>query len=92
MPSVPTFKEQGVAFVEESTWFGVCVPKGTPKEIIARINRDLGHILAQPDMKERGAQLGFRFIGGAPGKLDALLKSEIGKWAEVAKRAALVAR
>jgi tripartite-type tricarboxylate transporter receptor subunit TctC len=92
IPDVPTFKESGVNFVEESSWFGLFVPKGTPKDITAKINRDTERVLALPDMKARGVQLGFRFIGGPPEKLGALLKSEIAKWAEVAKKADLVAR
>ena len=92
IPEVPTFKESGVNFVEESTWFGIFVPKGTPKDIVAEINRDVERVLAQPDMKARGVQLGFRFIGGPPEKLEAMLKDEIAKWAEVAKKAELVAR
>jgi tripartite-type tricarboxylate transporter receptor subunit TctC len=92
IPDVPTFKESGVNFVEESTWFGIFVPKGTPQDIAAKINRDTARVLTLPDMKGRGAQLGFRFIGGPPEQLGALLKSEIAKWADVAKKAELVTR
>jgi tripartite-type tricarboxylate transporter receptor subunit TctC len=91
LPEVPTFGEEGVAFVEESTWFGVFVPKGTPRPIIAKLNSDVTQVLAQPDMQARAAQLGFRLIGGPPEKLAGLLASEIAKWAEVAKSAGLVA-
>ncbi len=56
VPDVPTFRESGVAFVEESTWFGIFVPKGTPKPIVAKLNGDVEKILAQPDMKARGTQ------------------------------------
>jgi tripartite-type tricarboxylate transporter receptor subunit TctC len=91
LPEVPTFAEEGVAFVEESTWFGVFVPKGTPKPIIAKLNRDMTQVLAQPDMQARAAQLGFRLIGGPPEKLAGLLASEIANWAEVAKSAGLAA-
>lgn len=46
-------------------------------------------ILAQPDMKERETALGYRFIGGGPEKLGAMLEHEIAKWAEVANSASL---
>jgi tripartite-type tricarboxylate transporter receptor subunit TctC len=92
LPDVPTFAEAGVAFVEESTWFGIFVPKGTPKPIIAKLNRDFEQVLAEPAMRERADQLGFRLIGGPPEKLAGLLQSEIVKWAQVAKTAGLVAR
>jgi tripartite-type tricarboxylate transporter receptor subunit TctC len=64
-------------------------PKGTRKEIIAKVNADLERMLALPDVKEKGVTLGYRYIGGPPEKLAAFLNSEIAKWAEVAQSAAL---
>ncbi|MEA2906322.1 MAG: hypothetical protein QOI12_3709 [Alphaproteobacteria bacterium] len=92
LPDVATFKEQGVALEDEASWFAFFLPKRTPKEIVAKINKDVEHILARPDIKARGVTLGYRFVGGPPEKLAAFLKSEIAKWAEVAKSADLVAR
>ena len=77
---------------EESTWFAFFAPKGTPKDIVAKVNKDLEHILASPDVKERSVTLGYRFIGGSPEKLETFLKNETAKWAVVAKDADLVAR
>jgi len=91
LPDVPTLKETGVPFVEETSWFGIYAPRGTPKDVVAQVNREVNRILAQPDMQEKGATLGFRLIGGPPEKLATMLQSEIGKWAEVAKSAALTA-
>jgi len=92
LPEVPTFKEQGVAMEEESTWFAFFAPKGTPRDIVDKVNRDVARVLAQPDVKTRGVTLGYRFIGGSPGELATFLKAETAKWAEVAKRADLAAR
>lgn len=92
LPDVPTFKELGVPFVAETSWYGIYAPKGTPGDIIAKVNRDVGRILETPDMKERSVTLGFRLLGGSPKKLGATLKSEIAKWAEVAKKASLATR
>jgi tripartite-type tricarboxylate transporter receptor subunit TctC len=92
LPDVPTFKEIGVPFVDETSWYGIFVPKGTSKEVVARINADVNDILGQPDMKERAATLGYRLLGGPPEKLGAMLHSEIAKWREVAKSASLVAK
>jgi tripartite-type tricarboxylate transporter receptor subunit TctC len=89
LTEVPTFQELGIAFVDESSWYALFAPRGTPKEIIAKINADMTRILALPDMKERETTLGYRFIGGAPDKLAAMLKHEIDKWAEVAKSSSL---
>jgi len=89
LPEVPTFQELGVGFVDETSWYALFAPKGAPKEIVAKINADMNRILALPDMKEREATLGYRFIGGTPDALAAMLKHEIAKWAEVANSASL---
>jgi tripartite-type tricarboxylate transporter receptor subunit TctC len=89
LPDVPTFQEMGVGFADESSWYALFAPKGTPKEIIAKINADMTRILAMPDVKEREATMGYRFIGGSPAELAAFLESGIAKWAEVAKSASL---
>ena len=74
LPDVPTFNELGIGFVDESSWYALFAPRGTPKEIIAKINRDMARILTFPDMREREATLGYRFIGGSPDQLDAMLR------------------
>ena len=89
LPDVPTFQELGIGFVDETSWYALFAPKGTPHAVIAKINADMTRILAERDMRERAATLGFRLIGGAPDVLAAMLKAEIAKWAEVAKSASL---
>jgi tripartite-type tricarboxylate transporter receptor subunit TctC len=89
LPDVPTFNELGIGFVDESSWYALFAPRGTPKEIIAKINGDMARILTFPEMREREATLGYRFIGGSPDQFDAMLGHEIAKWAEVAKSASL---
>jgi tripartite-type tricarboxylate transporter receptor subunit TctC len=92
LPNVPTFNELGVPFVAETSWYGIFAPKGTARPIVERINRDVNAVLALPDVRERGATLGYRFAGGPPERLGALLKSEIVKWAEIADKAQLAKR
>ena len=92
LPNVPTFKEIGVPFVAETSWYGIFAPKGTPRHIIEKVNRDVNAVLTLPDVKARGATLGYRFAGGPPERLGALLKSEIVKWAEIADKANLAKR
>ena len=89
LPDVPTFNELGVKFVDETSWYALLAPKGTRGEIIAKVNADVEHILAMPDVKEKGVTLGYRFVGGSPDTLGAFLKGEIAKWAEAAKSASL---
>jgi tripartite-type tricarboxylate transporter receptor subunit TctC len=92
LPDVPTFKELGVPFVAETSWYGIFAPKGTPRRIVEKVNRDVNAILALPDVKARGATLGYRFAGGPPERLGGLLKSAIVKWAEIADKASLAKR
>jgi tripartite-type tricarboxylate transporter receptor subunit TctC len=89
LPEVPTFNELGIGFVDESSWYALFAPRGTPRDIIAKINADMTHILTLPDMKERETTLGYRFVGGSPDKLAVMLKHEIDKWAEVANSSSL---
>ncbi len=88
LPDVPTLAEVGVKMPEESSWYGFFAPKGTPKAIIDKVNRDVAAVIDQPDMREREVQLGYRYIGGPPDKLGAFLKSEIAKWDALAKKGA----
>ncbi len=92
LPDVPTFKEIGVPFVAETSWYGIFAPKGTPRAIVDKVNRDVNAVLALPDVKARGATLGYRFSGGPPERLVELLQSEIVKWAEIAVKAQLARR
>ena len=89
LPDIPTMGEF-VPGDEASIWYGIGAPKGTPADVIAKVNRDVGRILQSAEMKERSATLGFRMIGGPPERLAEMLKSETAKWAEVAKSAGLV--
>jgi tripartite-type tricarboxylate transporter receptor subunit TctC len=57
-PDSPTLAEQGIQGAELDIWFGMWAPNGTPPEIIARLNRELAKVLAQPAAKERFANLG----------------------------------
>ena len=86
LPDLPTFTELGIKMGEESSWYAFFAPKGTPRPIIDKINRDVKKVLAMPDMKEREAQLGYRFIVGSPEELAAFLKHDIAKWQDLAKK------
>jgi tripartite-type tricarboxylate transporter receptor subunit TctC len=88
LPDVPTFKELGLPFVDETSWYAIFVPRDTAKEIVAKINADVNRILLLPDVKEK-QRIGYRFIGGPPERVADLLTSEIKRWADVAKSAAL---
>jgi tripartite-type tricarboxylate transporter receptor subunit TctC len=89
LPDVPTFDELGVAYGNDTSWYALFAPAGTPPAVIAKINADTNKILADADMKERATKLGFRLVGGTPEQLGTQLRGEIDKWAKVAKAAGL---
>ena len=85
MPEVPTMAEAGVPGYEKVQWFGVLAPAGTPKPIIGTLNAEMVKTLKLPDVRERLFTLGSEPVGSSPQQFDALIKSEIKKWANVIK-------
>jgi tripartite-type tricarboxylate transporter receptor subunit TctC len=90
LPDVPTFDELGVAYGDDTSWYALFVPAGTPREVIGKINATATRVIAESNMKARAAALGFRLVGSTPEELGAFLNSEIAKWAKVAKDGALM--
>ena len=82
---LPTISEAGVPGYEAGTWYGVLVPAGTPREIIARLHAESVKLLKLPDVKERLDAAGFEPIGSTPEQFAAYTSSEIEKWAKVVK-------
>ena len=92
LPEVPTMVEAGYPEIVGSAWFGVVVPTGTPREIIAWLNRMIGKVLVMPDVKERAQALGFEPIGNSPEEFAAQIKADGAKWAKVIREAGIKAR
>lgn len=82
IPDVPTVAET-VPGYEATAWFGIGMPKGTPKEIIEKVNAEVNRALADPKMKERLAELGGKPIPGTPEDFGKVIASETEKWAKV---------
>ena len=87
LPDVPTMAEVGYPDVEGKSWFGVAVPAGTPKEIVALLHREIVRIMALPDIKERLATLGFESIASTPEEFGARIRAESEKWGKVIRDA-----
>ncbi|MFZ2067150.1 MAG: tripartite tricarboxylate transporter substrate binding protein [Xanthobacteraceae bacterium] len=90
LPNVPTFAELGVPYGNDTSWYALFAPAGTPPAIIAKINGDTDRMLTDPDLKSRVTKLGFRLVGSSPEQLGTYLKNEIGKWATIAKAGGIV--
>ncbi|MGV3572686.1 MAG: Bug family tripartite tricarboxylate transporter substrate binding protein [Ramlibacter sp.] len=82
MPDVPAVAET-VPGYEASAWFGVAAPKGTPPNVIARLNREFNAALADPTMRAKLADLGGVPIPGTPEQFWALHRMETEKWAKI---------
>jgi tripartite-type tricarboxylate transporter receptor subunit TctC len=82
MPDVPTIAET-VPGYEATAWFGIGMPKGTPKEIIEKVNAEVNRALADPKMRERLAELGGLPIPGTPEDFGKTIRDETAKWEKV---------
>jgi len=84
LPDVPTIAEAGYPDFEGEEWLGILVPAGTPKEIIALLNREIVRIIALPDIRAQLAALGFEPVAAAtPEEFAARIKAETEKWGKV---------
>ncbi len=82
LPNVPTVAET-VPGYEATAWFGIGMPKGTPKEIIDKVNAEVNRALADPKMRERLAELGGKPIAGTPEDFGKVIAAETAKWEKV---------
>lgn len=83
-PDVPTFEEVGIApGFNYSTWFALTAPKGTPKDIVDRLQREVVKALADPEVKSRYAALGLVPDGNTPEQLQALTRDQLTRYGKV---------
>ena len=82
LPQVPTVSET-VAGYEATAWFGVGMPKGTPRDIIDKVNAEINRALADPKMRERLAELGGKPLVGTPDDFGKVIAAETAKWEKV---------
>ena len=84
LPDVPTLAET-VPGYETGTWWGIGVPKGTPAEIVEKLNRETNAILGEPKIKARFVELGSAPLVMTPGEFGKFLADETEKWAKAVK-------
>jgi tripartite-type tricarboxylate transporter receptor subunit TctC len=92
LPDVPTTAELGQPQLLSSTWFALLAPKGTPPEIVARMNAVANEALADPAVKKRLADIGVSTLGGTPQQLAQTIASETEKWGRVVRDAHIAAQ
>ena len=86
-PELPTFTEAGVKGYEVNAWYSVHAPAGVPREIVAKVNRELRRILDLPDIRERLKQLGSEGAGNTPDEFARFVRAESAKYAKAIRDA-----
>ncbi|MGH8699648.1 MAG: Bug family tripartite tricarboxylate transporter substrate binding protein [Burkholderiales bacterium] len=86
-PTVPTLMESGVSGFEEISGHMIVVPSATPRDIIARLNREMVKALNTSDVKSRLAAEGAEVVGNSPEEAAAVVRREFDRWAEVIRLA-----
>jgi tripartite-type tricarboxylate transporter receptor subunit TctC len=90
-PDLPTMIEAGVPNFQAMVWQGFSAPAGTPRPIVDRLNAAMRQALLAPEVVARFKELGAEPVGSTPEAFDALIRSELGAWADVVRRSGIKA-
>ncbi len=88
-PDLPTVAESGYPGYEVTNWHGLVGPKGLPRDIVARLNREIGEVVKGEEMKKNLAADGLEPAGGSPERFGQILKNEMARWAKVVQQAGI---
>jgi tripartite-type tricarboxylate transporter receptor subunit TctC len=86
-PEVPTVAESGVPGYAFDVWYGMMVPAGTPRPIIARLHDEIARLLKSPLVSERFASIGLEPVSNTPEEFAALLQREVPRWKRIVRDA-----
>ena len=86
LPDLPTVAEAGFPGFDATTWNGFLAPANTPAEVVQRLNKAIGQILAMPEVHQRLLVAGAETAGGSAEQFGQLLKRETAAWATVIER------
>jgi tripartite-type tricarboxylate transporter receptor subunit TctC len=87
LPDVPTMVELGAPKLMSTTWFALLAPRGTPADVIERMNTVANEIIADPATRKRLAEIGATPMGGTPKQLADHLAAEIVRWGRLVRDA-----
>ena len=91
MPDVPTIAESGYPGFQAVNWYAYVAPARTPKDVIARLNRELVQVLSAPDVRDQLDQHGVEAKPGTPEELAKFMETELAAWGRVVKGAKIEA-
>ena len=86
LPDVPTLVEAGGPDMVVDSWLAVMAPRGTPPQVVEKINADVNRVLGEPDVQENLKTFGFEGAPGTPAQLGAFIATETKRFAELVKR------
>ena len=84
-PDLPTVDEAGVTGYEAPIWIGLMAPKATPRDIVEKLNVEIGKVLARGDLKSIWDKQGVAPLVMSPAQFDTFLQKDIEKWEKVVK-------
>jgi tripartite-type tricarboxylate transporter receptor subunit TctC len=84
LPDVATAREQGFEF-DYSFWYGLLGPRGMEPALVARIQEEIGKVLATPEVRERFAQQGATVMSGRAEELRRVMENDLARWSEVVR-------
>jgi tripartite-type tricarboxylate transporter receptor subunit TctC len=90
-PQIPTISESGLPGFEAEGWYGVVVPKGTPPDVVAKLNAEMLKALNDPAIAEKIRGAGFDIIGKGPAEFNAYMRGEQTRWAKLIRQAGIKA-
>ncbi len=82
-PDLPTVVEEGYPDLVTDMWFGLAVPKGTPKDVIQKLQADISEALNEPAFKEKYAKLGMNMVGSTPEDMQTVVDKAAARWKQV---------
>jgi tripartite-type tricarboxylate transporter receptor subunit TctC len=85
LPSVPTAAEAGLPGLEVNAWFGLIAPKGTPAEIVARLNAEVRKAVVSAELREAIATQGLEPAADSPQEFAEVIGKEMARWTQVVK-------
>ena len=91
LPDVPTMIEAGIPGFDSGVWWSIVAPKGTPPEMINRINAELGKVMQMPDVRETYAKLGVTTQHSTPARVTETIRAESPVMARILKAAGVEA-
>lgn len=91
MPELPTISEAALKGFSAQGWYGFVAPAGTPRGAVVKLSDAMGNVLRDSDTQQRFRAMGNEIAFATPEQFDALIRAEIPKWAEVARRAGIQA-